>query len=158
MTNKIYVPLIFLCLSACSSLENKSSSLQVGAPRSEVARSMGAPPYKFTHENVDAWRYAVVAGFGYCDYREFYIYKDVLIYKNEYHRASIAGCTAGLRNIDWEPVFAAAEIYDEKHPNKEENPTNKNIVEQLKELNQLKESGALTEAEYGQAKSALLND
>jgi hypothetical protein len=119
---------------------------------------MGAAPYKFTHEGVDAWRYAVVAGFGYCDYREFYIYKDLLIYKNEYHRASIAGCTAGLKDIAWEPVFAAVEDYDKRHQTTEVNSTSENLVEQLKELGQLRESGALTEEEYTKAKSLLLND
>tara|TARA_R110002072_G_scaffold302958_1_gene490386 strand:- start:22185 stop:22544 length:360 start_codon:yes stop_codon:yes gene_type:complete len=117
---------------------------------------MGAAPYQFTHENVDAWRYAVVAGFGYCDYREFYIYRDTLVYKNEYHRASIAGCTAGLKNIDWNQILTAAEKYDQRHPitNKKESPGS--IVDQLKELSQMRKSGALTEEEYVKAKQTLL--
>ena len=54
--------------------------------------------------------YAVIGGFGFCDYREFYLYRDVLIYKNEYNRASIAGCTAGLKNIDWDIVLTVARL------------------------------------------------
>jgi len=152
----IILLLLITVLSSCGSLETKFAELQLGATRSDVARVMGPAPYKFTHEKVDAWRYAVIAGFGYCDYREFYIYRDSLIYKNVYHRASIAGCTAGLKDIDWKPVFAAVRDYDTKHPAENTESSSDDLVGQLQELNRMRESGALTEEEYQRAKEIIL--
>ena len=158
MPKRTYLFFLIVFLTSCSGLEKQAIQLEVGDSRSEVAKIMGPAPYKFTHENVDAWRYAVIGGFGYCDYREFYIYRDILIYKNEYHHASIAGCTAGLKNITWEPIISVAEDYDSTHPISSDNPNQPNIVDQLKELSQMKESGALTEEEYSEAKKSLLNE
>jgi hypothetical protein len=157
MSKNILLATIVTLLSACGSLGQKYDKLNLGSTRSEVAQTMGAAPYSFTYENVDAWRYAVIAGFGYCDYREFYIYRDVLIYKNEYRRASIAGCTVGLKDITWEPILAVAQEYDEEHPISKTSQTSKNVVEQLKELELLRERGALTQEEYMKAKKSVLN-
>jgi|GEM_PF-3119880 len=157
MSKAILLAIVLTLLSACGSLEQKYAALSIGSTRSEVTRTMGGPPYSFTYENVDAWRYAVIAGFGYCDYREFYIYRDVLIYKNEYRRASIAGCTVGLKNITWGPIIALAEEYDKEHPVSNSNHDSKNIVEQLNGLELLKERGALTQEEYIKAKESVLN-
>ena len=46
---------------------------------------MGPAPYRFTHENIEASRCAVIGGFGYCDYRELNLFHDTLILKNEYN-------------------------------------------------------------------------
>jgi hypothetical protein len=148
---------VLIYLSSCSSLEKKASQLEIGSSINDVAKIMGPAPYNYTHQNVDVWRYAVVAGLGYCDYREFYIYKDVVIYKNEYHYASIAGCTAGLQNIEWEPVFAKVDGYDREHPITMDNSNKRNLVQDLKDLSDMKKSGVLTEEEYGKAKQSLLN-
>ena len=148
--------ILITLLASCSSLEKKSTQLNVGASRSDVAKIMGPAPYKFTHENVDAWRYAVVAGFGYCDYREFYIYGDILILKNEYHRASIAGCTVGLKGIDWNTILTVAGEYDSQNPTLESQRAD-NIVEQITELNKLRENGVITENEFTKAKQSLLS-
>ena len=143
----IILPFVLVALfTSCSSLEQKYIKLDVGSSKSDVAKIMGPAPYRFTHENVEAWRYAVIGGFGYCNYREFYLFHDTLILKNGYNRASIAGCTAGLKSIDWETVLLAAEEYSKTHPFKENELPKTNIVEQLKELNKLKESGVITEA------------
>lgn len=158
MSKIVFVCILVIFLASCSSLEQKYQKLEVGASRADVSRIMGPAPYKFTYEGVDAWRYAVIGGFGYCDYREFYIYRDVLIYKNEYNRASIAGCTVGLKNIDWEPILIASNEYDTKNPVKKLKSNSSNIVEQLTELNRLKEAGAITEEEFVKAKQALLNN
>ena len=148
-----------LCPSRCLNKTEYvlAGKLDVGSSKSDVAKIMGPAPYRFTHENVEAWRYAVVGGFGYCDYREFYLFHDTLILKNAYNRASIAGCTVGLKSIDWETVLLAAEEYSKTHPFKENELPKTNIVEQLKELNKLKESGVITEAEFKKAKESVLN-
>ena len=154
----IILPFVLVALfTSCSSLEQKYIKLDVGSSKSDVAKIMGPAPYRFTHENVEAWRYAVIGGFGYCDYREFYLFHDTLILKNEYNRASIAGCTVGLKSIDWETVLLAAEEYSKTHPFKENELPKTNIVEQLKELKKLKESGVITEAEFKKAKESVLN-
>jgi len=162
MKKAIFLVFVGAILAACSSLETEYEKLPIGASRLDVSRVMGAPPYNFSHENVDAWRYAVVAGFGYCDYREFYIYRDTLILKNEYRRASIAGCTAGLPDIEWEPVFAAVDDFNARYPptfsgkDSTADPGRGVLVEQLKELNEMRESGALTDEEYQRAKEMIL--
>ena len=76
MKNIISLFTLIALLASCSSLEEKSAKLDVGSSKTDVATVMGPAPYKFTYEKVDAWRYAVVGGFGYCDYREFYLYRD----------------------------------------------------------------------------------
>ncbi len=144
-------------ISGCASLEHKYNKLPVGSTRSDVAKIMGPAPYVFTHENIDAWRYAVVAGFGYCNYREFYIYRDVLIYKNKYNRVSAAGCTLGLRNIAWETILTAAKKHDNASPPPSNYQPPTNIIDQLKELEKLMDRGALTQDEYRRAKNSVLN-
>lgn len=149
---------LLIILAACSSLEKKSSQLNVGSTGSDVIKVMGTAPYKYEDKGVEALRYAVVAGFGYCDYREFYIYRDSLIHINNYHHASIGGCTVGLQDIDWSLVLTKSEQYDKNNPVKTEPSGSGSLVQDLKDLNDLKQSGALTEAEYQQVKKSLLNN
>ena len=146
-----------ILISSCASLEKKATRIKVGDSKTDVARIMGVAPYRITNENVDAWRYAVVAGFGYCDYREFYIYRNIVIYRNDYHHASIAGCTAGLKHINWEPVLAAAKDYDKANPIIENKKTEEDMVDKLTKLNKLKRDGALTEKEYKKAKKFIFD-
>jgi hypothetical protein len=157
MLRILFCSFVLIFLSSCSSLEKKASQLEIGSSINDVAKIMGPAPYTYTHQNIDAWRYAVVAGFGYCDYREFYIYRSVVIYMNEYYHASIAGCTAGLQGIEWEPIFAKVDEYDSEHPKTMDNPSKRNLVQDLKDLSEMKKSGALTEEEYDKAKQSLLN-
>lgn len=147
-------------LASCSSLEEKASKLKVGSTKNDVFDVMGAPPYKYEFEGIHAWRYAVVRYMGVCDYREFYIYRDTVIYTNDYLNSSIAGCTVGLKDIDWEPLLAKAKEYDNFHPLAKlpgNQVNSKSIVQELKELSELKDSGALSEAEYSRAKEQTLN-
>ncbi len=80
---------------------------------------------------------------------------------NKYNRASIAGCTAGLKNIDWGPVLSYVSEYDEKHPtmsNDTKSNTGRDIVGELKYLKAIRDSGDLSESEYTKAKEAILKD
>ena len=107
---KHFIVLMLLgLLSACSGLESKSSQLEIGSSKEDVFRIMGTPAYPDARDEIIAWRYAAKADFGYCDYREFYMFRDKVIYINQYYHASIAGCTVGLQKIDWEPVLVKAE-------------------------------------------------
>jgi hypothetical protein len=93
-------------LSACSGLTTKSSELDVGSSQDDVLRIMGTAPYPSTQDGVTAWVYAARVALGYCDYREFFLYKGKVIHINQYYHSSIAGCTVGLQKIDWATALA----------------------------------------------------
>jgi hypothetical protein len=103
-------------LSACSGLESKSSQLDIGSSKDDVLKIMGTPAYPVTQDGVIAWRYAARIRFGYCDYREFYFFRDKVIHMNQYYHSSMAGCTAGLQKIDWGPVLAKVDELNREHP------------------------------------------
>lgn len=120
---KHFVIIILLgFLSACSGLESKSSKLDIGSSKADVLKIMGTPAYPITQDGVIAWRYAARLDFGYCDYREFYIFRDKVIYINQYYHSSVAGCTVGLQKIDWGPILAKVDALKSEHP-QESKPT-----------------------------------
>ena len=104
---KPFIILLLLgALSACSGLETNSAQVEVGTSKADVLSSMGSAPYPDSKDDVLAWRYASRVSFGYCDYREIFLYNDVVIHINQYYRASRAGCLTGLQEIDWGPALA----------------------------------------------------
>jgi hypothetical protein len=102
-------------LSACSGLESKSSQIEIGSSKADVLRIMGTSPYPDTQDEVIAWRYAARVDFGYCDYREFFIFRDKVIHINQYYHSSVAGCTVGLQKVDWGPVMTSVEELKSEH-------------------------------------------
>jgi hypothetical protein len=92
-------------LSACSGLETKSLQLEIGSSKEDVLKVMGTSRYQSTQDGVAAWRYAAKVEFGYCDYREIFIFRDKVIYMNQYYNSSMAGCYIGLQEIDWGPAL-----------------------------------------------------
>lgn len=103
-------------LGACSGLETKSSQLDIGSSKEDVLKIMGTSSYPYTEGGVIAWRYASRVGFGYCDYREFYIFQDKVIQMNQYYHSSLAGCRVGLQKIDWGPILAKAKALQRGNP------------------------------------------
>jgi hypothetical protein len=120
----IFCLVLLTLLSACSGLEVKSSKLEIGSSKAEVLQVMGAPNYPDLRDGVIAWRYGARADFGYCDYREFFIFKDKVIEMNQYYHSSVAGCTVGLQKIDWDPILAKAAELRGAQP-QETSPTKK---------------------------------
>ena len=115
MTRFIIVMLLGF-LSACSGLERKSFQLDVGSSKEDVLKIMGTPQYPETRDGVIAWRYGSRADLGYCDYREFFIFRDTVIHTNQYYHSSIAGCTVGLQKIDWPPILAKVNELKREQP------------------------------------------
>jgi SmpA / OmlA family len=121
---KLFIIVILLgFLSACVGLESKSLQLEVGSSKEDILKIMGTPAYQATQDGVIAWRYAARVGFGYCDYREFYILRDKVIHINQYYHSSLAGCTVGLQKIDWGPVLAKADELKREHPQESKQTT-----------------------------------
>lgn len=103
-------------LSACSGLESRSFQLDIGSSKQEVLKVMGTAPYPDSKDGVIAWRYAARVDFGYCDYREFFFFRDIVIEMNQYYHSSVAGCVVGLQKIDWDPVLAKVAQLKKEQP------------------------------------------
>ena len=104
---KPVIILLFLALlSACSGLDTTSPQVEVGSSKADVLSTMGTAPYPDSKDGVLAWRYASRVSLGYCDYREIFLYNDVVIHINQYYHSSLAGCLTGLQEIDWGPALA----------------------------------------------------
>lgn len=171
----VFVASAAILLASCGSLETKSSQLRVGNTKSEVRAVMGSANYSKADGNLEIWQYATVAGFGYCDYRRVWFWKGEVTAISSYHHASIAGCSAGLKHIDWAAAMDEAPITskssvessvtsveslseldaikDKDQPAVEPSK----LADELEKLEKLHASGALTDAEFEQAKRKLLN-
>ena len=163
-----------ILLGGCGSLETKASQLRIGNTKSEVRSIMGSANYSKADGNLEIWQYATVAGFGYCDYRRVWFWKGKVTSISAYHHASIAGCSAGLKHIDWEAAMAEAPITAsssvessvnvvESAPataKAESNASTESpaLADELERLQKLHASGALTDAEFDQAKHKLLKE
>jgi hypothetical protein len=172
MTKAIVLAILFLAPVACGSLAQKVSQLKLGGTKNEVRAAMGAANYSKAEGNLEIWQYATVAGFGYCDYRKIWFWKGKVTSISGYHNASIAGCSVGLRHINWEAAMANAPITDESSTEiingraMKESPYSKieekpkaetsTIADELAKLENLHNSGTLTDAEFAQAKRKLL--
>lgn len=151
---------LLVFLTACSSLEQNSSQLDIGSSKKDILQAMGPPPYQYTYEDIFAWRYSDIATIGVCQYVEIYIYRDKIIQIDGYNNGSYNGCEIGMRDIDWEPILAKAKEYDRLHPlekSKAPEAEGKSLVLELQELKQLRDSGALSEVEYTKAKESIIN-
>lgn len=166
------VALLALTLSGCGSLETKSNTLKIGNTKSQVQRQMGPPDYSKAEKNLEIWQYATIAGFGYCDYRRVWFWKGKVTNISAYHHASIAGCSAGLKRINWETAMeeapitsassteaavqstAAESISPDAQQMQDDEPSS--LADELAKLEALHSSGVLTDAEFEQAKHKLL--
>lgn len=162
-----------LLLAGCGSLSTKTSQLHIGDAQNDVLSVMGAANYSKTDGNLAIWQYATIAGFGYCDYRRVWFWKGRVTAVSGYHHASIAGCSAGLKRFDWQTAMAEAPITAESPIeaslqaevtgppiHREEKPqatSATTLADELEKLEKLHASGALTDAEFEQAKRKLLN-
>lgn len=152
----LLLTMLVLPLLACGSLTTKIGQLKVGDAKTEVRSVMGSPNYSKEEGNLAIWQYAVVAGFGYCDYRQIWFWNGQVTSISGYHNASIAGCSAGLRHVDWDAAMSSAPAdklsTTTEHPKAETS----SFSDELIKLDKLHSSGVLTDAEFEQAKRKLL--
>ncbi len=159
MVKTLVFALLLLALSACGSFATKVSQLRVGSTKSEVRSVMGQANYSKSEGNLDIWQYATVAGFGYCEYRQIWFWDGRVTSISGYNNVSIAGCSAGLRRVDWEAAMSEAERTYGKSMEQSTSSTlsgQASVADELIKLQNLHSSGALTDAEFAQAKRKVL--
>jgi hypothetical protein len=96
--------LLAFSLSACGSLEKKSSLLNLRDTKAQVLTAMGPPDDRQLKGNNEAWQYCQTgAGFGYHDYRVIWFESGKISGINSY-KSSRAGssCVTDIRPIKWE--------------------------------------------------------
>lgn len=91
--------LIFL--ASCSSLDQKSLSLEPGLAKDEVIEIMGTPARRSFRDSDEAWQYQGVVGYGQCTYITTWFSEGKLVATTNRRGASIAGCGLGSGAVDW---------------------------------------------------------
>jgi hypothetical protein len=165
----IAVWLVLVPIAISGSFEPKLRSLQTGQSKSDVQHIMGAPNYSKSEGDLDIWQYARISGFGRCEYIRIWFWKHSVTNVSTYKRASIAGCSAGLRKVNWSLAMSEAPIIASSVTEaevtslttapvliREPASTKASLADELGKLEQLHASGALTEAEFTRAKAKLL--
>ncbi len=95
--------LLSVVLSACGSLEKKAALVGVGDDKQKLLSVMGPPDDRQAKGTKEAWQYCQTgAGFGYHDYRVFWIEDGRVTGVNSY-KSGRAGssCMTDIRPINW---------------------------------------------------------
>lgn len=106
--NRVVIIILLGLLSACTGLTSQSSGLDVGSTKEEVLKALGNPLEQSNEGAVIAWQYGARVALGYCEYKDFFFSGNKVIHINQYYNSSVAGCLAGMREIDWGPVLSKA--------------------------------------------------
>jgi len=112
--NRFIIFILLVFLSACTGLSTNSTRLNVGSTKEDVRKAMGNPLRQSSQEDVVAWQYGAKAGLGYCEYKVFFFLNGKVMDTDWYYHESIAGCTAGLQNVDWGPVLEKARAMEKE--------------------------------------------
>lgn len=88
-------------LSACSTLDKRSLSLEPGMTKNQVSTILGTPANRSFREQNEAWQYQGIVGFGQCVYKTAWFTGARLVSITSRRGSSVAGCGLGSREVDW---------------------------------------------------------
>lgn len=102
--NKLFPLLVATAVvTACGSLEKKSSLINVGDDKQQVINIMGTPDDRQVKGTKEVWQYCQTgAGFGYHDYRVFGFDQGKITAINSYKSGRPgSSCMTDIKAVNW---------------------------------------------------------